>query len=129
MPAVDLGADRGIAHIGMNRIGEVNRRGAARQGDQTAIRRETEHLVMKELELCMFQEFLGRGTLRKESDRAAQPLVGAALARQALLAGDASILIEGVRGDAIAGNVVHLGRAHLEFGALPARPDDGVWTD
>src|ERR1019366_2806433 len=60
-----------------------------------------------------------------QGDRAAQPLVGAALARQALLAFDASILVEGVRGDAVTGDIVHERRAHLEFGALAARPDDG----
>ena len=123
--AIDLGADRGIADIGMNRVGEIDRRRAARQGDQAAVRRETEHLVMKEFELRMLQKFLGRGAFGEQSDRAAQPLVGAALARQAFLAGDASILVEGVRGNAVAGDVVHQRRAHLELGALAARPDDG----
>ena len=56
---------------------------------------------------------------------AAQPLVGAALARQALAVRDAPVLVKRMRGDAVAGDVVHLRRADLEFDPLPAGPDDG----
>src|SRR5690348_11861374 len=38
--AVDLGADAGVADHGMDGIGEVDRRGAARQRDQVALGRE-----------------------------------------------------------------------------------------
>ena len=36
--AVDLAADRVIADVGVDRIGEVDRRGLARQRDQLALR-------------------------------------------------------------------------------------------
>ncbi len=70
-----------MAHIGVNRISEIDGRRAARQRDQPAVRSEAEHLVVKEFKFCMFQKFLGRGALGEQGDRAAQPLVGAALAR------------------------------------------------
>ena len=63
--AIDLRADRRVADIGMDRIGEIDRRRAARQGDQPAVRREAEHLVMKEFELRMLEEFLGRVALAR----------------------------------------------------------------
>ena len=36
--AVDLGADAGVADIGVDRVGEIDRRRAARQRDQPALR-------------------------------------------------------------------------------------------
>ena len=36
--AVDLGADRHVADVGMHRIGEIDRRRPARQRDQLALR-------------------------------------------------------------------------------------------
>src|SRR6266516_2616044 len=45
--AVDLAADRGVADVGMDRVGEIDRRRLARQRDQLALRREAEHLVVE----------------------------------------------------------------------------------
>src|SRR6202042_1034204 len=55
--AVDLRADRGIADVGMDRVGEVDRRCATRQRDQPPLRSEAEHLVVKQLELGVLEEF------------------------------------------------------------------------
>ena len=56
--AVDLGADAAVADLRMHGIGEVDRRGAARQGDQIALGREAEHLVLEHLQLGVLEEIL-----------------------------------------------------------------------
>ena len=71
--AVDLGADAGVADVGVERIGEIDRRGAARQRDQPAARGEAEHLVLEQLELGVFEEILGRGAGGQVLDGLAQP--------------------------------------------------------
>ena len=71
--AVDLGADAGVADLAVDGIGEVDRRRAARQGDQLALGREAEHLVLEHLELGVLEEFLGVGRLVEDVDQAAQP--------------------------------------------------------
>ena len=55
--AVDLAADRGIADVGVDRIGEIDRRRLARQRDQLALWGETEHLVVEQFELGVLEEF------------------------------------------------------------------------
>jgi len=45
-PAIDLGAHRLVAEVGVNRIGEVDRSGALGQLDQLAARREGEDPVL-----------------------------------------------------------------------------------
>ena len=47
--AVDLAAHRGVADVGVHRIGEVDRRRLARQCDQLALGREAEHLIVEQL--------------------------------------------------------------------------------
>ena len=71
--AVDLGADRHIADVGMHRIGEIDRRRAARQRDQLAFRREAEHLVVEQFELGVLQKFFRIGAFGQKLDGAAQP--------------------------------------------------------
>jgi hypothetical protein len=80
--AVDLGADAGIADIGVDRIGEIDRRRAARQRDQAALRREAEDLVLEQFELGVFEELLGIVAFRQGFDRAAQPGIGVGILRQ-----------------------------------------------
>ena len=75
--AVDLAADRGIADVGMHRIGEVDRRRLARQRDQFALGREAEHLVVEQFELGVLEEFLRIGAFRQQLDRPPQPGIGA----------------------------------------------------
>ncbi len=59
MAAIDLGADAGVSDLGVHGIGEIHRRGAARQRDQIALRREAEHLILEHLELGVLEELLG----------------------------------------------------------------------
>ena len=47
-PPVDLGTRRRIADVGVDGIGEIDGRRAARQGDEAAVRREAEDLVVEE---------------------------------------------------------------------------------
>src|SRR5206468_4958008 len=49
--AIDPGADASVADFRMDGIGKIYRRGAPWQGDQVALRRETEDLVLEHLEL------------------------------------------------------------------------------
>ena len=121
--AVDLGAHRGVADVGVERVGEVDGRGAARQRDQPAARGEAEHLVLEQLELGVFEEiFLGRpgGDV---FDGLAQP--GEGLALVANFAEVGAFLVGGVCGDAVFGDAVHLLGADLQLDTLPAEPDDG----
>ena len=124
--AVDLGADAGVADVGVQRIGEVDRRRAARQRDQPAARGEAEHLVLEQLELGVFEEILGR-----DAPAVRCSMVGAASRRPCDLVLDAgeiaggALLVERVRGDAEFGDAVHFLGADLQFGALPPDPDDG----
>ena len=73
--AVDLGADAGVADLGMDGIGEVDRRRAARQRDQIALGREAEHLVLEHLELGVLEEFLRVGRVLEDVEQLAQPAV------------------------------------------------------
>ena len=80
--AVDLAADRAVADIGMHGIGKIDDVGVARQRDQLALRGEAEHLVVKQLQLGVLEEFLRIGAFRKDADRVAQPSKGVGFARQ-----------------------------------------------
>ena len=73
--AVDLGADAGVADLGVHGIGEIHRRCAARQGDQIALGREAEHLVLVHLELGVLEEFLGSGCVFEDVQQFAQPAI------------------------------------------------------
>ena len=123
--AVDLAADRGVADVGMHRIGEVDHLGAARQRDQLALRREAEHLVVEQLELGVLEELLRIGAVRQQLDGAAQPRIGARFARQHLGRRAGAVLVERMRGDAVFGDLVHLLGADLQLDALLPGPDHG----
>ena len=87
LPAVDHGADAGVADVGVHGVGEVDRRGIARQGDQPPLRREAEHLILEQLELGVLQEFLGIVALEQGVDQAPQPDVGVFLLRRGAAVG------------------------------------------
>jgi hypothetical protein len=57
--AVDLGADAMVADRRVHRVGEVDRRCAARHFDQVALGREAEDLVLEHLELGVLEESSG----------------------------------------------------------------------
>src|SRR5258708_30589065 len=74
-PAVDLGADAGVADRRMDGICEVDRRRAARQRDQNALGRGAEQLVLEHLELGVLEEFLGIGGMIENVEQLAQPAI------------------------------------------------------
>src|SRR5262245_21928492 len=130
MPTVDHGAGAGIADVGVDRVGKVDRRGTARQRDQPALWREAEDLVLKQLELGVLEELLWVVTLEQGVDQAAQPHVGvfsrlAAVAAGARFGTGDAVLVQRVGGDAVLGDVMHVGGADLQLDALMARADDG----
>src|SRR5690606_16246903 len=123
--AVDLGADGRVADIGVDGIGEIDRRRTARQRDQLALRGETEDLVLEQFELGMLQELLRIVAFRKRLDRASEPRIGAGLLRQQFTTVAAlPILVERVGGDPVFGDLVHPPGAKLQFDTLPGRTDD-----
>ncbi len=123
--AVDLAADRGVADVGVHRIGEVDRRGPARQRDQLALRREAEHLVVEQFELGVLEELLRIGAVRQQLDGSAQPGIGLRFARQHLGRRPGAVLVQRMRGDAVFGDLVHLLGADLQLDALLPGPDHG----
>ena len=73
---VDTAGHATVAHVGVHRVGEVDRRRARGKRDQAALRREAEDLVVEQLELGVFEEFLRVVAVEKRFDQAAQPHVG-----------------------------------------------------
>ena len=123
--AVDLAADGVVADVGMHRIGEIDRRRLARQRDQLALGRETEHLVLEQLQLGMFEKLLRVGAFGQQRDGAAQPPIGIGFARQQFGRRAGRVLVERMSGDAVFGDLVHFLGADLQFDPLVAGPDDG----
>ena len=76
MAAIDPAADAAVADGGVHGIGEIDRRCAFRQGDELALRREAEHLVVEQFELGVFEKFLGALAFRQHFDEMAQPAIG-----------------------------------------------------
>ncbi len=58
-PVVDLRADRAVADVGVDPVGEVERRAARGQVLHIAARREHEHLVLEDVELDALDELRG----------------------------------------------------------------------
>ena len=79
MAAIDLGAHGGVAQIGMHRIGEVDRRGAARQRDQASLGREAENLVLVHVEARILQHLFGAVAALQQIHHVAQPAIGGAV--------------------------------------------------
>ena len=113
--AVDPGADAPVADVGVDRVGEVDRRGAGGERDDLALGREDEDLVVLEVDLQRLHELAGVGGLLLPVDHALQP-------EQVL--GRLALLVAPVRGDAVLGAPVHLLGADLHLDRLARRPDD-----
>ena len=116
--AVDLGADAAVADLGMDGVGEVDRRGAARQGDQVALGREAEHLVGEHLELGVLEEVLGVGGMLEDVEKLADPAILLALGDPAFL------LVAPVRRHPELGDLVHVAGADLDLDLAPLGTDD-----
>ena len=72
-PAVDLGADRLVAEIGMDGISEVDRRRALGQLDQLALGGEGEDPVLVHRHPGMLEQLLGAGGMFEDLDQVVDP--------------------------------------------------------
>ena len=119
-PPVDLGPDTGVADLRMNRVGEVHRGRPPRQGDQVALGREAEHLVLVHFELGMLEELLGVRGMLEDFEQFANPAILPPLrARQRA----AQLLEVPVGGNAVLGEFVHFPGADLNLDPLALGPD------
>ena len=121
---VDLDADGGVADVGMDRIGEVERHGAARQADQPALGREDEHLVDEHFQLGVLDQVLGVAAVFEHLDQVAQ------IDQRIATAGGfhglgveavGGVLVAPVGGDAVLGDPIHRLGADLHLDAHAAR--------
>ena len=121
-PPVHLRADRAVADVGVDGVGEVDRRRAGRQRLHLALRREDEHLLVEEVGAEALDELGGVVLVGVDVHQLPHPgvplLVGALRAAPVLL-------VRPVRGDAELGGLLHLAGAHLDLERPTLRPDDG----
>ena len=118
--AVDLRADASVTDLGVDAVGEVDRRGARGQVDDVAARREDVDLVLEQVDLDRVEEGLSVPHLVLPLEQAAQP-------RQLLVEARvlATFLVSPVGGDAELGDTVHLVGADLDLDGLAGMRDDG----
>ena len=121
--AVDARAHALPADVGMNRIREIDRRGAPRKGFDLPLGREGVDLLRIEVDLQVLDELLRIADLVLELEQLPHPLEIALVA----LVADAPFLVFPVRRNAFFGPPVHLDRPdlHLEGHAVMA-DDRGV---
>ena len=121
--AVDLRADAAVADLGVDLVGEVQRRRPGGQRLDLALGREDEDLLVEEVDLEVLHELLRVGELLLPVEHRAQPLQ-LRLALRDLHAAAAGVgLVEPVRGDAELGQLVHLARADLDLQRQPLGTD------
>ena len=122
MCAVHPRAAAAVAEVGVQRVGEVDRRRAARQVDDLALRREDVDGVVERRLLRLLGPARPVGDLVAPGQQLAQPgdlVVERAFRFDALPA----FLVAPVRRDAELGLAVHLLGADLHFQRAAARPD------
>ncbi|MNM28426.1 hypothetical protein D3C81_389410 [compost metagenome] len=119
---VDLDGHGLVADARVNRIGEVDGRGAARQGDDLRLRRKYVDGIGEQVDLDVFEEFGRVARLLLDVEQGLQPRMGALLqvGRVRFAA-----LVEPVRRYAGLGRAVHFLRADLEFHRRAVGADDG----
>ena len=110
-PPVDLGGDAAVADVGVHGVGEIHHRGAARQAQDLAARREHVDLVREQVDLDALDEFLGAAALL-HLHQVREPVARALLLRRALAG---VLLVLPVRGDARFGDPVHVVGADLHL--------------
>ena len=117
---VNLGADAVVAHLGVNGVGKVERRGAGTKCHDLALGRKDKNLLVKQVNLQRVQVFLGVGDLIRRSpiERMFEPvnLVVQALGIIGLRRRrSARLLIEPVGSNAVLGLLVHLVGSNLNL--------------
>jgi hypothetical protein len=121
-PAVHLRADRAVADVGVDGVGEVDRRRAGRQRLHLVLRCEDEHLLVEEIGAEALDELAGVGLVGVDVHQLPHP--GVPLLRSVLRAAPVSH-VGPVRGDAELGGLVHLACPHLDLERTSLRTDDG----
>ncbi len=109
----------------MHRIGKIDGRRAARQGNQLALGREAEHLILKEFQLGMLKEFFRAVAFRQRFDGVAQPGIGVAFRRKQIALPVFAVLVERVGGNTEFGDLMHALGADLQLDTLARRANDG----
>ena len=121
MRPLTLAPDAGVADVGVDGVGEIDGRGAARQRDHAALGREAVDLLRIQIHFEGGHEFAGIAHIALPFDQLAEP-------------GDALIVIGGaaaaffvlpVRRDALLGDAMHLLGADLDFEMAALGTHDG----
>jgi hypothetical protein len=117
---VDPAADAGLADLAVDAVGEVEDRGAAREGEHVAARGEAVDLVRVEVDLERVEELARRGALGVV-EQGPQPGHPRVLDRRA----GALLLVAPVGGDAVLRDGVHVVGADLDLEGVALGPDHG----
>src|SRR5665213_447007 len=119
--AVDLGADASVPDVGVDGVGEIDGRRAARQCNHAAFGREAVNLFRVEIHLQGGHELTGIAHIALPFDQMAEP--GDAL----IVIGrtPAAFFVLPVRGDALFGDAMHLVGADLDFEVAALGAHDG----
>src|SRR5690606_27529280 len=110
--SINARRDTGIAHLGVYRVGEVDRRGADRQFLDLALRRKDIDLVGKQVDLDALDKLHRVAGLLLHFQQATHPRLGTGVRRRT---GITVSLVQPVRRDAVVGHGIHFLGANLYF--------------
>jgi hypothetical protein len=110
-----------VAHLRVHGVGEIDRRGAARQGKDLALGREHVDLVGEEVHLDVLEELHRVAGFALDLEERLQPLRGLELH---VLVGTLEALVHPVRGDTRLGHLVHVLRADLDLDRHAERAEE-----
>jgi hypothetical protein len=121
---VDLGADAAVADVGVDSVGEVERRRAGRKVLDLALRREDEDLVLEDVELDALDELGGVRDVALPVHDLAQPgQLGVVFA-----IGLGAFLVAPVRGDADLADTACIACVRIWISSgWPSRAITAVW--
>ena len=114
---VHASANRSMPDIGVNRVGEINTRGAIRQSDQVSLWSKDEHLFWIELSLYRLNELVRILEILLSFNELFDPLEIKCWSPLALL-------VSPMSRDTLFGDAVHLWGSNLNLDALTLRPND-----
>ena len=76
MAAIDIGTSGRVTDIGVDRIGEVERCGTARQSNEAALGRKAVDLILEEFEFGVLEEFFWIVALEQGFHQFLEPHIG-----------------------------------------------------
>src|SRR5271163_421184 len=121
--SVHLRAGALMPDLGVNGVGKINRRGAARQDDYTSLGREGVNLFGIQVHAQSGEEFAGLLHLLHPLDQVTHPDDALIVGRRPALV---PALVFPVGGDTLFGDAVHLLGAYLDLEGLPGMNHRGV---